>query len=152
MTSQMTRYASVLDLPLDSAILDLRLAYAGHHAADSRVEYWARLDTTQPDQRVHEMQTWVEKGCHTTNTVRAHVPVLPSLSLNGTSVPYSPPPRPHGEMGASAEGEDDLEIDASIRMIETYWRQGTSEDFTWTRTRRWRAAAPARGLPRCCIS
>ena len=129
MTSQVTRYASVLDTILDSAEVDLRFAFDTEHAGATSLEYWARFKTEAGEEPIGELMTLLEKGCHTTNTIRAAVPVIPHLRLNGQEIPYDP-------IGVSSDARsahsnpEPLMIDASIRILDTYWREGMSEGFT----------------------
>lgn len=127
MTSQVTRYASVLDTILNSAEVDLRFTFGSEHPGADSLEYWARFKTDEDEGRIRELMTLLEKGCHTTNTIRGAVPVIPHLRLNGKEFPYTPigvPPEPEVLQNPLPENSP---IDASVRIIDTYWREGTSE-------------------------
>jgi len=127
MTSQVTRYASVLDTILNSAEVDLRFTFGSEHPGADSLEYWARFKTDEDEGRIRELMTLLEKGCHTTNTIRGAVPVIPHLRLNGKEIPYTPigvPPGPEALQNPSLEKST---TDASVRIIDTYWREGTSE-------------------------
>ncbi len=130
MTSQVTRYASVLDINLDSAELDLRFGFGRERPAASSLEYWARFRTGEPSERIRDMMTLVEKGCHSTNTTRADVPVIPHLRLNGEEIPYNPSGLPPDSVSVPADGGETFHVEVSERIIDTYWREGTSEGFT----------------------
>ena len=123
MTSQVARYASALDINLDSAELDWRLHFARDRSSANHLEYWARFGTSESDERIREIMTWGERGCHTTNTIRAAVPVIPHFRLNGEELPYTP-------TGTPPDRQEVFTIDASVRIIDTYWREGSSEGFT----------------------
>ncbi len=130
MTSQVTRYASALDIELSSAEINLRFDFTRDLSAANYLEYWARFGTNEPDERIHEVMTRVEKGCHTTNTIRAAVPVIPHFRLNGEELPYTPTGMPPIHSETPPDRPEAFTIDASIRIIETYWREGSSEGFT----------------------
>jgi len=130
MTSQVTRYASVLDTILDTVELDLRLAFEQEHPGATSLEYWARLETPESEARIHELMTLLEKGCHTTNSIRAAVPVIPHLRLNGQEIPYTPITAQAERNARQNRWETNFSIDAKVRLIDTYWREGSSEGHT----------------------
>ncbi len=126
MASQVTRYASLLDINLIFAELDLRFGFGGERPAANYLECWARFRTDEPSERILEMINRVDKGCHSTNTIRADVPIIPHLCLNGEELPYTPSGLPPEALA----GLDTFAIDASLRIIDTYFWEGTSEGFT----------------------
>ncbi len=130
MTSQVTRYASVLDTILDTVELDLRLAFEQEHPGATSLEYWARLETPESEARIHELMTLLEKGCHTTNSIRAAVPVIPHLRLNGQEIAYASIGGQSVPDGHPVQSETPLSIDAAVQLIDTYWREGRSEGHT----------------------
>jgi len=130
MTSQVTRYASVLDIILDSAEVDLQLVFGHEHPWATSLEYWARFNTDEGEERIRELMTLLEKGCHTTNSIRAAVPVVPQLRVNGKDVPYTPVENSSRPGSSHSHHSKPDTIDASIRIIDTYLREGRSEGFT----------------------
>ncbi len=130
MTSQVTRYASVLDTILDNAELDLRFTFERERPEATSLEYWARFKTEATEERISELMTLLEKGCHTTNTIRAAVPVIPHLRLNGKEISYTPIGVPPDTGDVPSRSGDTFTIDATVRLIDTYWREGTSEGLT----------------------
>jgi len=127
MTSQVTRYASVLDTILNSAGVDLRFTFGSEQPGASSLEYWARFKTDEDEGRIRELMTLLEKGCHTTNTIRAAVPVIPHLRLNGKEIPYTSIGEPRDPGVGQSHSLETFTLDASVRIIDTYWREGTSE-------------------------
>jgi len=130
MTSQVTRYASVLDTILDAVELDLRFAFGREHLGATSLEYWARFKTAEDEGRIRELMTLLEKGCHTTNTIRGAVPVIPYLHLNGKEIPYTSIGEPRDPGVGQSHSLESFTIDASVQLIDTYWREGISEGFT----------------------
>ncbi len=127
MTSQVTRYASVLDTILNSAEVDLRFTFGSEHPGASSLEYWARFKTDEDEGRIRELMTLLEKGCHTTNTIRAAVPVIPHLRLNGKEIPYTSIEGRRDPGVGQSHSLETFTLDASVHIIDTYWREGTSE-------------------------
>ncbi len=130
MTSQVTRYASALDIDLSSVQINLRFDFAREISSANHLEYWAHFGTSAPDERIREIMTWVERGCHTTNTIRAAVPVIPHVRLNGEEFPSTPIETYSVYREVSADRSSAFTVDAAVRIIDTYWREGTSGGFT----------------------
>lgn len=95
MFSQLTRYASELDIQIDNADMDIRMHYdtRGKLLLDDvspgaqRVEYVFEVDSPAPTEKIKELLAMIEKGCHTINTLRDPVPVVAALKHNGVDVP-----------------------------------------------------------------
>jgi uncharacterized OsmC-like protein len=129
----MARFASVEDVDLESAQVDLRFEFGPERPAARRLEYRARFTGDTSPEKIHRMMSLVEKGCHTTNTIHAEVPVTAALVVNDEDLGT--------ELGdedgnASESHSQDLtdwgeyDIEGTVRILETYWREGTSEGFT----------------------
>ena len=95
MFSQLTRYASELDIQIDNAEMDIRMHYdtRGKLLLDDvspsaqRVEYLFEVDSPAPTEKIQELPAMIEKGCHTINTLREPVHVVAALKHNGVDVP-----------------------------------------------------------------
>ena len=91
MFSQLTRYASELDVQIDDAEMDIRMSYdtrgklrlADVSPACQGVTYTLNIKSPAPSEKVREMVDLIEKGCHTVNTIRNPVPVSGKLVHNG---------------------------------------------------------------------
>jgi hypothetical protein len=94
MFSQLTRYASELDVPIEDANMDIRMTYDTRgklllddtSPAAQSVEYVLDIKSPAPTERVREVIRLIEKGCHTINTLREPVPVSAALRHNGEEV------------------------------------------------------------------
>jgi hypothetical protein len=104
MFSQLTRYASEFGIQIDRAELDVRIEYSGlgkmlvneDSPAAQRMTYKWEIESPSPREQVGEMLSWIERGCHTVNSLRQPVPVHGSLELNGATLefesrPFAPP-------------------------------------------------------------
>jgi hypothetical protein len=102
MFSQLTRYASEFGVQIDRAVLDIRIEYSGlgkmlvneDNPAAERMTYTWEIESPSPRERVSEMLAWIEKGCHTVNSLRQPVPVHGRLALNGAELPFESRPFP----------------------------------------------------------
>jgi hypothetical protein len=112
MFSQLTRYASEFAVQIDRAELDIRIEYRGlgkmmvneDSPAAQRVTYQWEIDSPSPRERISEMLAWIEKGCHTVNSLRQPIPVTGSLQLNGADLPFASRPFPVHPDAPSTEG------------------------------------------------
>jgi hypothetical protein len=104
MFSQLTRYASEFAVQIERAELDIRIEYSGlgkmmvneDSPAAQRVTYKWEIESPSPRERISEMLAWIEKGCHTINSLRQPIPVTGSLQLNGADLPFASRPfTPH---------------------------------------------------------
>jgi|ABEF01.1.fsa_nt_gi hypothetical protein len=94
MFSQLTRYASELDVQIDDANMDIRITYDTRgkllledvSPAAEGVEYVLEIASPSPTGKVREMVRLIEKGCHTMNTLREPVAVTATLKHNGADV------------------------------------------------------------------
>ena len=95
MFSQLTRYASELDVQIDDANMDIRITYDTRgklllddtSPAAQQAEYVLEIKSPASPERVAELVRLIEKGCHTTNTLREPTPVLGRLVHNDVEVP-----------------------------------------------------------------
>ena len=91
MFSQLTRYASELDVQIDDAEMDIRMSYdtrgklglADVSPACQGVTYVLNIKSPAPSKRVKQLVQKIEKGCHTINTIRNPIPVSGKLVHNG---------------------------------------------------------------------
>ena len=91
MFSQLTRYASELDIQIDEAEMDIRMSYdtrgklglADVSPACQNVSYVFKISSPASPERVQEMVRMIEKGCHTINTIRNPIPVSGKVVHNG---------------------------------------------------------------------
>ncbi len=91
MFSQLTRYASELDVQIDDAEMDIRMSYdtrgklriADVSSACQGVNYVFNITSPSPPEKVKEMVNLIEKGCHTMNTIKNLIPVTGKLVHNG---------------------------------------------------------------------
>ncbi len=91
MFSQLTRYASELEIQIDDAEMDIRMSYdtrgklrlADVSPACQGITYVLNIKSPAPPDKVRELVDLIEKGCHTINTIRNPVPVSGKLVHNG---------------------------------------------------------------------
>jgi hypothetical protein len=111
MFSQLTRYASEFGVQIDKAELDIRIEYSGlgkmlvneENPAAQRMTYKWEIESPSPREKVSEMLGWIEKGCHTVNSLRQPIPVTGGLQLNGADLSFeSHPLPPHPGRGGNA--------------------------------------------------
>lgn len=90
MFSQLARYASQLDVPIEDAEMDIRTSYdtrgklqlADISPACQGVTYVLKIKSPAPSEKVKEVMDLIEKGCHTINTIKNSVPVSGKLVHN----------------------------------------------------------------------
>jgi hypothetical protein len=95
MLSQLTRYASVYDVPVYGCEIQLRAYFdqRGKLQLDEtpsgaqRLLYEVQLDSDAPEAQVREMMRAVERGCHARNTFADPVEVRSTVVLNGRELP-----------------------------------------------------------------
>jgi hypothetical protein len=91
MFSQLTRYASELDVQIDDAEMDIRMSYdtrgklrlADISPACQAVSYIFKIQSPAPSEKVRDLIRMIEEGCHTVNTIRNPVPMSGKLVHNG---------------------------------------------------------------------
>ena len=91
MFSQLTRYASELDVQIDDAEMDIRMNYdtrgklrlADVSPACQDLSYVFNIKSPAPSEKVRELVNLIEKGCHTMNTIKNPIPVTGKLVHNG---------------------------------------------------------------------
>ena len=91
MFSQLTRYASQLDIEIDDAEMDIRMTYDTRgklqledvSPACRDLTYVFKINSAAPSEKVQELVRMIEKGCHTINSLRTPVPVSGKLVHNG---------------------------------------------------------------------
>ena len=94
MFSQLTRYASWLDIQIDDAEMDIRASYDTHgklllNDASPGAEwlhYVLEINSPAPPEKIEELVLMIEKGCHTINTIRQPTPVSGKVVHNGTEL------------------------------------------------------------------
>jgi hypothetical protein len=93
MFSQLTRYASGLDVQIDDANMDIRISYDTRgkllledvSPAAEQVEYVLEIDSPSPSDKVREMVLLIEKGCHTIS-LREPIAITATVKDNGAEV------------------------------------------------------------------
>ena len=91
MFSQLTRYASQLNIEIEDAEMDIRMTYdtrgklllADVSPACRELTYVFNIKSPAPSEKVQELLQMIEKGCHTINSLRNPVPVSGKLVHNG---------------------------------------------------------------------
>ena len=91
MFSQLSRYAAELEVPIEEAEMDIRMSYdtrgklllADVSPGARGLEYVWDIKSPAPAERVRELVQMIERGCHTTNTVRNPTPVSARALHNG---------------------------------------------------------------------
>ena len=91
MFSQLTRYASELEIQIDDAEMDIRMSYdtrgklrlADVSPACQGVTYVLNIKSPAPSEKVRQIVDLIEKGCHTVNTIRNPIAVSGKLVHNG---------------------------------------------------------------------
>ncbi len=94
MFSQLTRYASEMDVVIEDAEMDIRMSYdtrgklgvADVSPACQGVNYVFKIKSPAEPERVRELVERIEKGCHTMNTIRNPIPVLGKVVHNGEEI------------------------------------------------------------------
>jgi hypothetical protein len=94
MFSQLTRYASELDVQIDDAEMEVRMDYdtrgklglADVSPACEEMTYVLNISSPAPPAKVKQVVELIEKGCHTLNTLRKPVPVSGKLIHNGQEI------------------------------------------------------------------
>ena len=77
MFSQLTRYASELDVQIDDAEMDIRMSYdtrrklglADVTPASKGVAYTFKIKSPASAEKIRQLMDRIEKGCHTINTI-----------------------------------------------------------------------------------
>ncbi len=91
MFSQLTRYASELDVQIDDAEMDIRMSYdtrgklglADVTPASKGVAYTFKIKSPASAAKIRQLMDRIEKGCHTINTIKNPIPVSGKLVHNG---------------------------------------------------------------------
>jgi len=94
MFSQLTRYASELDIQIDDAGMDIRMSYdtrgklgiADVSPACQGVDYVFKIKSPAPTEKVKGLVEMIERGCHTMNTMKQPIPVRGKVEHNGKTV------------------------------------------------------------------
>ncbi len=98
MFSQLTRYASQLDIEIEDAEMDIRMTYdtRGKLLLEDvspgcrELTYVFKIMSPAPFEKVQEMLRLIEKGCHTINSLKNPVPVAGKLVHNGREIGLTP--------------------------------------------------------------
>jgi uncharacterized OsmC-like protein len=96
MFSQLTRYASQLDIEIEDAEMDIRMTYDTRgkllledvNPGCRDLTYVFKIKSPAPPDKVQEMVRLVEKGCHTINSLKHPVPVTGKLIHNGRELSF----------------------------------------------------------------
>ena len=91
MFSQLTRYASELEVQIDDAEMDIRMSYdtrgklglADVTPASKGVAYTFNIKSPASAAKIRQLMDRIEKGCHTINTIKNPIPVSGKLVHNG---------------------------------------------------------------------
>ncbi len=83
MFSQMARFAARLDVPLESAVIDLSIAYDLRTktrindlaTAAQALSYTISVESPAPLERIIRLAQLTDKSCHTVNSMRKRLPV-----------------------------------------------------------------------------
>ena len=94
MFSQLARYASELDVPIEDAEMDIRMSYdtrgklllADVSPGAQGVEYVFEIKSPAPPDTIRRMVQLIEGGCHTVNTVKNPTPVSGKVIHNGVEI------------------------------------------------------------------
>jgi len=96
MFSQLTRYASHLDMVVEDAEMDIRMTYdtrgklllGDASPACRELTYVFKIQSPAPAEKVQQLVTMIEQGCHTINSLKAPVPVTGRLVHNGKELAF----------------------------------------------------------------
>jgi len=94
MFSQLTRYASQLDIEIEDAEMDIRMTYDTRgkllledvSPGCKELTYVFKIQSPAPSEKIQEMLRLIEKGCHTINSLKNPVPVTGKLVHNGMDI------------------------------------------------------------------
>ena len=95
MLSQLTRFASVEDVPIGSAEMEVRATFPqlGKYGLDpsvgvamERLDYTIDVQSSAPREKILTLVETAERYCHAAQSLRAPVEVQGTLRLNGEDV------------------------------------------------------------------
>ena len=94
MFSQLTRYASQLDIEIEDAEMDIRMTYdtrgklllADVSPGCRELTYVFKIESPAPSAKIQELLAMIERGCHTINSLKSPVPVAGRLVHNGQEI------------------------------------------------------------------
>ena len=94
MFSQLARYASELEIPIEDAEMDIRMSYdtrgklllAEVSPGAREVDYTFEITSPAPPEKIRELVRLIEKGCHTINTIKQPTPVAARVIHNGVEI------------------------------------------------------------------
>jgi hypothetical protein len=97
MFSQLTRYASQLDIEIEDAEMDIRMTYdtrgkllvADVSPGCRELTYVFKIQSPASSAAIQELLELIEKGCHTINSLKNPVPVLGKLVHNGQELAFT---------------------------------------------------------------
>jgi hypothetical protein len=97
MFSQLTRYASQLDIEIEDAEMDIRMTYdtrgkllvADVSPGCRELTYVFKIQSPASSAKIQELLELIEKGCHTINSLKNPVPVLGKLVHNGQELAFT---------------------------------------------------------------
>jgi len=103
MLSQLTRFASVQDVAIDAAEMEVRATFPqlGKYGLDpsvgvamERLAYTLDIRSPASPDAVARLAEMAAANCHAENSLRVPVPIECALRLNGDDVPFMPPEPP----------------------------------------------------------
>ncbi len=103
MLTQLARFASVQDIAIETAEMDLRATFPqegkygldpGGGSAMERLDYVLSVASDAPREKVVALIETAERFCHAANSLRVPVAVHGALRLNGEETPFAAPVPP----------------------------------------------------------
>lgn len=96
MFSQLTRYASQLDVEIEDAEMDIRMTYdtrgklllADVSPGCRELTYVFKIQSPSPSAKIQELLELIERGCHTINSLKNPVPIVGKLVHNGKEIGF----------------------------------------------------------------
>lgn len=96
MFSQLTRYASQLDVEIEDAEMDIRMTYdtrgklllADVSPGCCELTYVFKIQSPSPSAKIQELLELIERGCHTINSLKNPVPIVGKLVHNGKEIGF----------------------------------------------------------------
>ena len=94
MFSQLARYASELNVPIEDAEMGLRMSYDTRgkllldevSPAAQKLEYTFEIKSPASADKIRELVQMIDKGCHTINTIRDPTPITAKVIHNGVEL------------------------------------------------------------------
>jgi|SRR5712691_1570628 len=99
MLSQLTRFASLQDVPLESVEMEVRATFPqlGKYGLDPSVgvameglEFTLDIRSSAPPEKIAALVETADRFCHASQSLRVPVSVKGTLRLNGEEVSFAP--------------------------------------------------------------